>query len=367
MEIEKTLNKYHQHSYCTLVGNASTGLVIALKALGLKGKHIAIPNSVCPHVPIAIFLSGNKPYYIDISMKTLGMDINDLIQKSKDIDAVIAVHAYGSICNIVEIAEHCKIYNLPLIEDLAVAEGATVNGQPVGSFSDLAVVSFGTGKIIDVNHGGAIFTSNTYLAEEISGYVNELNPQREESKKTIEEFGEYHTRLYNERYLKGTISSYSCTFKHNAISTGKLMLCKFDDNYRPIIQRCLDGLSKIITCRRENYAKLEDLLASEESDLMSIYHPPTGSVPWRFNILIENRNVLLRKILNKRIKVSSWFPSVDEFFKDRELSGVRSPNSDFLGNMVLNFWIDESIDNEYFEVIASDLRNHLNLLEANYG
>ncbi len=82
MEIERVLSKLHQHSYCALIGNATTGLVIALKALGLKGKHIAIPNSVCPHVPIAIFLSGNKPYYIDISMKTLGLDINDLIRAS---------------------------------------------------------------------------------------------------------------------------------------------------------------------------------------------------------------------------------------------------------------------------------------------
>ena len=73
---------------------------------------------------------------------------------------MIAVHGYGSTCDIQSIINICRDKHIPLIEDLAVAQGATVDLRPVGSFGDLSVVSFGSGKIIDVGHGGAVFTSS---------------------------------------------------------------------------------------------------------------------------------------------------------------------------------------------------------------
>ena len=176
-DLEDKLSRLHNQSYSFLLGNATTALVIALKALGLKNKKIAIPNSICIHVPIAIYLSGNIPFYLDISKLTLGLDLNELRKVGLQIDAVVAVHAYGAVCDIVEISNFCKSENIPLVEDLAVAQGSSINDQPVGSFSDIAIVSFGNGKVIDVGHGGALLTSNHDLIENINYLIRKLDFQ----------------------------------------------------------------------------------------------------------------------------------------------------------------------------------------------
>ena len=145
------------------------------------------------------------------------------------------------------------------------------------------------------------------------------------------------------------------------------MLCKFDERYRQTIQSRLDCIKKLIDYRRLNAHKLENMLDGHESKLMEIYRPPTGSVPWRFNILIEDRNRLLRKLLGKNMKVSSWFPSVDMYFKDRSLSGVYTPESDHLGERIMNLWVNEEICGDYLKAIKRELINHLNYLESNHS
>ena len=191
-KLENSLSILHDQKYAFLLGNATTALFVALNALGLKNKRIAIPNSVCVHVPIAIYLSGNTPHYLDISKSTLGIDLKELKSFGNKVDAVIAVHAYGAICDIIEIGNYCKTKNIPLIEDLAVSQGSSINNQPVGSFSDIAVVSFGSGKVIDVGHGGALLTSNKIFIERINYLIKNLEFQEEFKLNQVKAFNQYH-------------------------------------------------------------------------------------------------------------------------------------------------------------------------------
>ncbi|BAO31142.1 DegT/DnrJ/EryC1/StrS family aminotransferase [Sulfuritalea hydrogenivorans] len=359
-KLEKLLCGIHQQSHCHPVGNATTGLCLALAALGLRGKRVAIPNSVCPNVPLAVLLSGNAPVYLDVTTRDLGIDIAELIGKGGQVDAVIAVHAYGSVCNIREIAAYCKSRGIPLIEDLAVAQGASLDGQPVGSFSDIAVVSFGAGKIIDVGHGGAVLTSRLFVLNELVAREAALGVQTAASKEAVSAFGQYHTDLYNRHYGPG-INAFSTAFKTRALALRQHILCSFDRARGPEIEEQLEKLDGVVQSRRERAETLEGLLARCESVGMEILRPPAGSVPWRFNVLIERRDALLKSLLVKGFRISSWFPSADLFFEDRAVSGVNAAVSDHIGDRVLNLWVNEDADREYIAAVADELTDHLAL------
>lgn len=348
----------HQQSYCHPVGNATTGLCLAITALALHGKRVAIPNSVCPNVPLAVLLSGNIPVYLDVTRHDLGIDIEELIGKGDRVDAVIAVHAYGSVCNIRAISAYCKSRGIPLIEDLAVAQGASLDGQPVGSFSDVAVVSFGAGKIVDVGHGGAILTNRLSILNEISAREEAFGDHDPESGEAVDAFGQYHTDLYNRHYGPG-INAYSSEFKARAVGLRKHILCRFDHAYQPEIERRLENLDTAVRSRQAKAEMLESLLARHESASMEIFRPPAGSVYWRFNVFIEGRDALLKSLLAKKFKISSWFPSADLFFEDRALSGVSAAVSDRIGDRILNLWVNDEVDGDYLKTVARELVSHM--------
>lgn len=354
MSLESQLCRIHQRSHCHLVGNATAGLYLAIKALGLRGKRVAIPNSVCPNVPLAVLLSGNTPLYLDVSKKNLGIDINELKSKADSVDAVIAVHAYGSICDIAEIFAFCKSHCIPLIEDIAVAQGARIDGRPVGNFSDIAVVSFGSGKIIDVGHGGAVLTDNPLILAEVVAHEAEFDNYSPSDKDAIGAFGQYHTKLYNEHYGQN-INAFSASFKNRALELRDYILHKFDYAYEPIIEERLECLDSIVDSRRHKSETLMRLLAPGEPSKISLFYPPAGSVHWRFNLFIDHRDNLLKLLLAKKYKISSWFPSADIFFEDRALSGVKTIVSDDIGDRILNLWVNEEVGIDYLKAISREI------------
>ena len=130
-ELELLLCQIHQRKYCLLVGNATVGLYLALRAQGLTGKRIAIPNGVCANVPLAIYLAGATPVYLDIRRDDFGLLWHDLIS-TPEVAAVIAVHAYGVPCAVAELEASCAEKGILLIEDAAVAQGAMVSARPAG-------------------------------------------------------------------------------------------------------------------------------------------------------------------------------------------------------------------------------------------
>ena len=79
--VEKKLGKFYSRKYCLLTGNGTTSLYLCLKSLNLpKQSKVMIPNSVCPHVPLSIYLAGLKPLFVDIDKRNLSLNINSIFK-----------------------------------------------------------------------------------------------------------------------------------------------------------------------------------------------------------------------------------------------------------------------------------------------
>lgn len=353
------LSRFHDVSYSCLVGNATTGLSLSLKALGLHDKLIALPNSICPHVALAILHSGNYPFFIDIDKHNLCLSPKKLLEVVDKVSAVIAVHAYGSICDINSIITICRDNNIPLIEDLAVAQGATVDLRPVGTFGDLSVVSFGSGKIIDVGHGGAVFTSSRYLYKNLIKLIQMLKPISPTSNKIITSFGDYHTFLYNNYHYKNEISSHADFFVKRALVAANNMYSSFNSTYLRVIDYKFSKIDKLIDERIANFDKLYLAISPYQSHELSIFRPSSGSVNWRFNMFINNRDKIFKSLLTLKYPVSSWFPSADIYFNSRKDDIDNCYISDQVGNSILNLWVNEKADDDYIMNVSSHLLSHL--------
>lgn len=355
------LSRLHCVSYSCLVGNATTGLSLSLQALGLYNKFIALPNSICPHVALAIIHSGNHPLFIDIDQNTLCLSPRKLLEVVDKVSAVIAVHGYGSTCDIKSIINICRVKNIPLIEDLAVAQGATIDSRPVGSFGDLSVVSFGSGKIIDVGHGGAVFTSCRYLYRNLIDLIQKLKPMSSKSHKIVNAFGDYHISLYNNYHHRNEIPLHVESFLNVALVAAKNMYSSFNPIYAGDIEYNVLKIVKLLDERVKKFDKLYSALSLHQIQGLSFFIPSIGSVNWRFNVFINNRDSILKSLLNLKYPVSSWFPSADIYFNSRCIESDNCSTSDQVGNTILNLWVNETADDDYITNVSSQL---LSLLSA---
>ena len=164
-ELENTLAQTVGKQYGVAVSSGTTALTLALQALNVKrGAEVIIPSyTALWHAVKAI---DAKPVFADIETDYWNLDPEDVQQKlSKKTAAIIFPHMFGQPGRIQEVLT----LGIPVIEDIAQAVGANINGKPAGSFGTISIVSFYATKIIGAGEGGMLFTNDknteTYLRD----------------------------------------------------------------------------------------------------------------------------------------------------------------------------------------------------------
>jgi dTDP-4-amino-4,6-dideoxygalactose transaminase len=113
---------------------------------------------------------GATPVFIDVDTETAQMSAislrNTLIVEK--ISVVVLTHLYGLVGDVVEIANICKEFNVPLIEDCAQSFGAKIGDQPAGTFGDISTFSFYPTKNLGAfGDAGAVLTRRRDLAQKV--------------------------------------------------------------------------------------------------------------------------------------------------------------------------------------------------------
>lgn len=118
------------------------------------------PTTVAP-----ILQNNCIPVFVDVDLETHNVDVDLLEAAITDkTRAVMIAHSLGNPFDVVRVAEICKKHDLYLIEDCCDAFGATMNGQGVGTFGDLATLSFYPAHHITMGEGGAVLMDSMRLA-----------------------------------------------------------------------------------------------------------------------------------------------------------------------------------------------------------
>jgi perosamine synthetase len=152
---------------CIPTRSARTALIIAMKALDLRpGARVGVPLYCCPVVFKAIKAADCTPQFIDIDPETFCISAEKLATKSSRLDALIAVHMFGHVCDVPSLQG--VMNGKPVIEDCAQSLGSILDGRLAGSLGKIAAFSFRLGKYLSAGEGGALYSKDTEIGLRMS-------------------------------------------------------------------------------------------------------------------------------------------------------------------------------------------------------
>jgi CDP-6-deoxy-D-xylo-4-hexulose-3-dehydrase len=129
-----------------------------------KGDEVISVAAGFPTTVNPIIQFGAIPVFVDVDLRTLNIDHTKIEAAiSSRTKAIMIAHSLGNPFNLDVVMAICKKYNLWLVEDCCDALGASYRNQMVGTFGDIATLSFYPAHHITMGEGGAVFTNNSEL------------------------------------------------------------------------------------------------------------------------------------------------------------------------------------------------------------
>lgn len=172
-EFEPAFAAFMGHAHALLVNSGSSANLLALSALcspqlgerALKpGDEVITCSAGFPTTVNPILQNQLVPVFLDVHIPTYNIDIRLLEEAiGPRTRAIMLAHTLGNPFNLDIVMAVAKQHNLWVIEDCCDAVGARWEGKPVGTFGDLATVSFYPAHHITMGEGGAVLTSNPRL------------------------------------------------------------------------------------------------------------------------------------------------------------------------------------------------------------
>jgi len=154
--------------YFVSCASGTDAITLALLTYGIKGK-IIVPSHTATASIIAIQKAGCEPVYADINPQTLLTSIthiHTLLKKDKNIQAVLAVHLYGSGMDMNRLSSIAKSFRCIVIEDCAQSCGTIIHKKQSGTLSSAGCFSFfPTKNLPALGDGGGLWLPHKTLKE----------------------------------------------------------------------------------------------------------------------------------------------------------------------------------------------------------
>ena len=175
-EVEKLSAELTNKKYAVGLCNCTSALHLCVKLAGeklygkpkvghgaLEGKRVFCSDTTFAATLNPVVYEGGVPVFIDTEYETWNMDpvvLEKAFELYPEVKLVVCAELYGFPGRMDIIKEVCRKHGALLIEDAAEAFGATINGQPCGSFGDYSAISFNGNKIITGSSGGCLLTDS---------------------------------------------------------------------------------------------------------------------------------------------------------------------------------------------------------------
>lgn len=261
-------------SYAVLAPNGTLGLYLALLSLNLpQGSEVIVPSFTFFGSASSIVFAGLKPVVVDVDLDDFSISIEKLEKAlTKNTSAVMAVHMYGQAAKLNRITSFCRDNKLRLIEDAAQAMGVTYQDRHVGTFGDVAMISFFADKTITMGEGSVVMTQDLEVFERLKLIRNQGRPN-------------------------------SGTFVHPSLG----MNFRITDMQAAVGYSQLFKLNDIIEQRKTTYKKYFEMLnGGEEVKFMKIDEDSTH-IPFRVAITVRNKEKTIKNLEEKGFQTRSFF------------------------------------------------------------
>ncbi len=169
-QFEQAFARYVGVEYAFAVSNATVALHLAALSLGIgPGDEVIVPSLTFVATSNAMLYTGAEVRFADV------VGSSDLTISPASIEqqitgrtkAIVVMHYAGYPCLMEPILEIARRHNLLLIEDAAHAPGASLHGQMLGAWGDVACFSFFSNKNLSTGEGGMIVTNRDDVAAKV--------------------------------------------------------------------------------------------------------------------------------------------------------------------------------------------------------
>jgi dTDP-4-amino-4,6-dideoxygalactose transaminase len=323
----------------TAVANCTAALHMALLALEIKqGDEVIISGLTFIADANVVKMVGAQPVIADVE------SLEDWNISAKTIEAcmtprtkaVMIVHYGGMPCDMDEIANLCRNRNIPLIEDVAHAPGATYKGIKCGNFGDLSAFSFFTNKNLSVGEGGMVIART----EELNARIKYLRSHG-------------MSTLTLDRH-KGRAITY------DVLQPGL--------NYRMDEMRAALGLVQLekLDDANNNRKKLTEYYHQALAGIKQVQVPfkklnnKTSAYHIYPTLLSEqiNRETLFNSLKEKGIQASIHYPSIKSFTAYREeLKSYAVPNCDIISQREITLPLYPTLTTQQIDLVVQNLES----------
>ena len=179
-EFEKELANFVGVRNAIFCNSGSSANLLAMSALTspilgsrqvLPGDEVITVAAGFPTTINPIIQNNCIPVFLDITLPTYEIDAaqieNAITSKTK---AIFLAHTLGNPFDLGKIKELCDKYKIWLIEDMCDALGSKYGGKNVGTFGDLATLSFYPAHHITTGEGGAVLTDKPILKKIVESF-----------------------------------------------------------------------------------------------------------------------------------------------------------------------------------------------------
>jgi perosamine synthetase len=281
-EFERAFADYIGRKRAVAVNSGTSGLFLCAKALDIgEGDEVITTPFTFIASATSMMMAGAKPVFVDIDPDSLNIDTNRIEEKITDkTRAILPVEVFGSPVGMEEICAIAAKRKLAVIEDSCEALGSRLNGKKTGSFGTMGLFAFYPNKQMTTGEGGIILTDDDELADMCESLRNQGRGRG----------GGWlgHERLgYNYR-----LSDINCAMG--------------------IVQ--LSRIEEFVAKRRKVAEMYQDILGPENR--LTVPAEPAGvKMSWFVFVVrlnkeykLDQRNEILKKMLEKGVQVSNYFP-----------------------------------------------------------
>lgn len=174
-KFEDNIASYTNSSYACAVSSGTSGLHLAIRALGITTGDEVITS------PFSFIASSNcilyeeaTPIFVDIKEDTFNLDPYKIEQAiTTRTKAILVVHIFGQSADMEHIMHIAKKHNLFIIEDACESLGSTYNENMTGTMGNIGVYAFYPNKQMTTGEGGIIVTESKKLYESCMSMRNQ--------------------------------------------------------------------------------------------------------------------------------------------------------------------------------------------------
>ena len=282
---ERELADWWGMNYAIAVNSGSSANFIAVQALGLeKGSRvITTPGGAFPTTISPLLYHNLRPVFVDVKLKTLCINEEMVEKEVRNSRAIMFAHTLGRTPNMDKLFKIKNRYGLKMIEDCCDGVGTTYDNRKVGTYGDLATVSFYPAHHMTTGgEGGAILTNSKSLYRKCISI-------RDWGRDCRCEYNQIGTKCEN-RYFKG--------FDHRYYYTNLGLNFKMSEFQAAFGLAQIYKLDKFIQKRKENYKRLCEGLGIEVDPEIS---------PFALPLYYQNKEKASKLLEEKNIQVRSLF------------------------------------------------------------